>query len=604
MKNKCIALVIASAVLGGCFTASVNGNAPAETVIEKTALWPEGKIPDFQEHQKAAMSAVARQKGFKAEENRMPFIEWCVPPADDKKTDICMILISGGGYGSCCDDGLVEYWRKKFTEIGVQCVNLVYRTPRPKGIPIHQTAWQDGQRAVRLVRSMAEKRGFNPEKIGTISMSAGSHLALLLATSSQTPAYQPIDELDKTPCHINFAITCAIAYALTDGIGRPNARGGDSVDVKLDSIFKFDEKTAPMCMFHGGKDAYSPFASTMVYRRLRQKKVPAELHLYADRNHGFFGWGNEGTETSTGYDNWFARAEEFMRTMNFFGKLPKDEKVFDRFNNDEARATYEKQDIWPEGKTPDFNKRQCKAFLEWHMPKTLKTKAIQILYSGGAYNNNKVDGFEVTPLRRYLNQKGMACVTVQYRTPRPGNGLAKHITAWQDIQRAVRIVRSQAAKRGLDPDRIGVTGCSAGGHLTLMAATSSRNLSYWPIDEIDKISCKVQWAIPVYPAYVLTDGANGVNKNGGNGDEDRLVRDFSFDLDTPPMCFLHGDADGYASMNSVKAWEQLCRMGIQSDLHSLATRHHCFHFEASPGTGSHTAFDRIWEFFNHKGINK
>jgi hypothetical protein len=137
-----------------------------------------------------------------------------------------------------------------------------------------------------------------------------------------------------------------------------------------------------------------------------------------------------------------------------------------------------------------------------------------------------------------------------------------------------------------------------------MAATSSRNLSYWPIDEIDKISCKVQWAIPVYPAYVLTDGANGVNKNGGNGDEDRLVRDFSFDLDTPPMCFLHGDADGYASMNSVKAWEQLCRMGIQSDLHSLATRHHCFHFEASPGTGSHTAFDRIWEFFNHKGINK
>jgi hypothetical protein len=57
-------------------------------------------------------------------------------------------------------------------------------------------------------------------------------------------------------------------------------------------------------------------------------------------------------------------------------------------------------------------------------------------------------------------------------------------------------------------------------------------------------------------------------------------------------------------MNSVKAWEQLCRMGIQSDLHSLATRHHCFHFEASPGTGSHTVFDRIWEFFNHKGINK
>ena len=70
------------------------------------------------------------------------------------------------------------------------------------------------------------------------------------------------------------------------------------------------------------------------------------------------------------------------------------------------------------------------------------------------------------------------------------------------------------------------------------------------------------------------------------------------------MCFIHGDADGWAAMNSVKCWEKLRRMGIQSDLHTLAKRGHCFQFKAMPGTGSYTWLDRIWEFMNHKGFNR
>ena len=71
-------------------------------------------------------------------------------------------------YKNWCDVKLVEKWAKRFTELGFQCVALVYRTPRPVGLPIYQTAWQDGQRAVRLVRSQAKKRGFDPEKIGEV----------------------------------------------------------------------------------------------------------------------------------------------------------------------------------------------------------------------------------------------------------------------------------------------------------------------------------------------------------------------------------------------------------------------------------------------------
>ena len=562
---------------------------------EREYIWPDGKMPDAQDHQIAAMTT-EKEKG------KFPYLDWC--PSPEKPNGCCIILISGGAYFSCCDVDLVQMWERKFTAIGFQCVNFVYRTPRPSNLPIHQSAWEDGQRAVKMVRSEAVKRGFDPEKIGTMSMSAGSHLATLLATSALTPAYGKIDDLDDIPCHINWAITGAIAYAMTDGVGVPNTRSGQAVDVKLDDIFKFDAKTAPMCMFHGSADIFSPTASTFVYRELRKRKIPAELHLFADRPHPF--WGVDGNgDKATGYDNWFDRAHEFLAQMGFLGQLSPEEDLMERFSTDfHDPALYAKVDLWPEGKIPDFQEKQSIPYLEWYIPSNLTTKAIQIIYSGGAYDRNTQDGFEVAPARRFLNEKGMAVVTMKYRTPRPAKPLAKHTTAWQDLQRCIRIVRSKAAEKGLDPNRIGIMGSSAGGHLTLMGVTSSRSRSYWNVDDIDNTPCNVQWGVGIYPAYSLTDGIDCGNVTGGNDDSALPVPEFAFDPDTCPMVFIHGDADGFAAMNSVKIWEQMRRMGIASDLHTLCKRSHCFQRKASPGTGSYTWLGRIWEFMNHKGFNR
>lgn len=568
---------------------------------DRVALWPEGKIPDYQPQQIAATTEEVKMPGFKAAEHAMPYLDWYEAPAT--KNGACMVLISGGGYQNCCDGFWIDRVAKRFTELGFVCVSLTYRTPRPKGLPIYQSAWADGQRAIRLVRNDAAKRGFDSEKIGVFGFSAGSHLTVLLATSALTPAYASIDGLDATPCHVNWAVPIYTAYALTDGLTGPNTREGDAIDVKLSDVFKFDAKTCSMALFHGGTDIYSPNGSTQIYRQLRRMKIPAEIHLFADRPHGFMGDPNKG-EDGTAYDHWLDRVAEYMRQMNFDGCLGAEEDLMARYPNDDARAQTSKETLWPEGKMPDVQDNQCQPYLEWHLPKTLKTKAIQIIYSGGGYGGNDPNGFEVAPTRRYLNEKGMTVVTMKYRTPRPKGGLAKHTTAWQDLQRAVRIVRSQAAAKGLDPDRIGIMGSSAGGHLTLMGATSSKRRAYWPIDDLDKISCSVQWAIAIYPAYALTDGVNSHNATGGNADDARLVPEFSFDLATCPMLFIHGDADGWAAMNSVKCWEQLRRMGIQSDLHTLVKRNHCFQRKAAPGTGSYTWMDRIWEFMNHKGYNK
>jgi acetyl esterase/lipase len=568
---------------------------------ERVTLWPEGKIPNFQPQQIAATTQEVKEPGFKPAERVMPYLDWYDPPAE--KNGACMLLISGGGYQNCCDGVWIDRVAKKLLDLGFVCVSLTYRTPRPQGLPIYQSGWQDGQRAVRLVRSEAQKRGFDPGKIGAFGFSAGSHLTVLLATSALTPAYEAVDALDQFPCHVNWAIPIYTAYALTDGLTGPNTRDGDAIDVKLTDVFKFDAKTCPMVLFHGGTDVYSPNGSTQIYRQLRRMKIPAEIHLFADRPHGFMGDPNKG-EQGTAYDNWLDRIAEYLRQMNFDGRLGEEVDLMARYPNDDARDGYRKEPLWPEGRMPDAQTNQCVPYLEWHMPKTRTTKAIQIIYSGGSYMGNSPDGFEVAPTRRFLNEKGMTVVTMKYRTPRPLGGLAKHTTAWQDLQRAVRVVRSQATALGLDPDRIGIMGSSAGGHLTLMGATSSKRRAYWPIDDLDKLSCSVQWAIAIYPAYALTDGAEKPNTQGGNEDDSRLVPEFSFDLATCPILFIHGDADGWAAMNSIKCWEQLRRMGIQSDLHTLVGRPHCFQRKAAPGTGSYTWMGRIWEFMNHKGFNK
>ena len=551
------------------------------------SVWPKGKMPHRQAHQIAAMLDEASAEGFCPDKHREAYIEWMPAPEKGVRTDACMILISGGGYFSCCDVGLVDEWNRRFTQEGIQCVKFVYRTPRPQGLPIYQTAWEDAQRAVRLIRSQARKRGINPEKIGVVSQSAGSHLALLLATSSQTPAYEPIDALDTISCHINWAIVNSPAYVTTDAEeGTPATRQGYGVDVKLSSIYKFDARTCPMSLHHGGADEYSPNGSTLIYRELRKRGIPAELHLYPGRPHGAYG---------------LERGVEFMRQMEFYKPLEPEVEIMQRYDSDDACAKTVETDVWPEGKMPDAREKQCKPLIKWYFPKEKKTDAIQIIYSGGSYMGNDWNGFEVAPARRYLNQLGMTVVTMCYRTPRP-EGLPKHVTAWQDLQRAIRTVRSEASKYGLDGNQVGIMGSSAGGHLTLMGVTSSMHQSYLPMDDIDRIPCNVQWGIGIYPAYVLKDGADGHNSHGGNTDEDTLVPEFSFDLQTAPMLFIHGDADGYASMGSVKVWEKMRSMGIQSELHTLALRQHCFQRKASPGTGSYTWLDRIAEYLRDRKI--
>lgn len=257
--------------------------------------------------------------------------------------------------------------------------------------------------------------------------------------------------------------------------------------------------------------------------------------------------------------------------------------------------------IWPEGKMPAIE--GCTATngypaVKFFMPEKLETKALMLIIPGGGYNHWS---YNPSDYSGYFNSKGMAAAVLRYRVPRPPKGVApKHVPAWQDAQRAIRFIRSRAPEMGLDPDRIGVLGMSAGGHLGLMIATSSQTPAYPKIDELDSIPCRVAWAAIVYPAYVLSDGADGPNSKETRGNDLSLkVSDcFNFDGDTPPMCLFHGDDDKYSAMGSVRIYHCLREAGIPAELHIFAKKGHVFNRNVKPGEPAYAWKEMLWNWLD------
>ena len=132
----------------------------------------------------------------------------------------------------------------------------------------------------------------------------------------------------------------------------------------------------------------------------------------------------------------------------------------------------------------------------------------------------------------WLNSIGVDGVLLKYRVPRRKDR-PKHEAPLQDAQRAIRMVRARAADWHIETNRVGLLGFSAGGHLTAVAATNSDRPAYEPIDDADKLSCRPDFMIPVYPAYLMNDDGNA------------LAEEIRVDGNTPPLFTVvtHDDKD-------------------------------------------------------------
>jgi len=188
------------------------------------------------------------------------------------------------------------------------------------------------------------------------------------------------------------------------------------------------------------------------------------------------------------------------------------------------------------------------------------TGASVVICPGGGYHILAIDK-EGDEVAAWLNSIGVTGIVLKYRVP-ARKDQPRHLAPLQDAQRAVSLVRSRAEAWKLDPQRIGILGFSAGGHLAAAASTNFDRRQYEPIDEVDKVPCRPDFTVLVYPAYLVK--------------EEKLSPEIRVNAKTPPAFFVHAGNDRISPENSICTYLALRRSGVAAELHVFGAGGHGF----------------------------
>ena len=211
-----------------------------------------------------------------------------------------------------------------------------------------------------------------------------------------------------------------------------------------------------------------------------------------------------------------------------------------------------------------------------YSPKENPSGTCIIVFPGGGYLSLAM-GLEGTEIADWLNQLGITCVLVKYRVPYSGcywdRKLHRNVTpkvpmALQDAQRTISIIRGHAQDYHVDPNKIGVMGFSAGGNLAVLASTH-QSRSYKPIDPIDKVSCRPDFAIPVYPGHMTMEHKN-INSRALNSD-------ILISKSIPPTLLIHAKDDPVDPVHYSQVYaESLKKAGVSVTLKIYEHGGHAF----------------------------
>ncbi len=194
-------------------------------------------------------------------------------------------------------------------------------------------------------------------------------------------------------------------------------------------------------------------------------------------------------------------------------------------------------------------------------PANKDTGAAVLVCPGGGYHILAMD-LEGTEVCEWLNSIGVTGVLLKYRVPKRDD-LERHAAPLQDAQRALGLIRQNASAWKLDPQRIGILGFSAGGHLAAVASCNYERRTYPTMDDADSQSCRPDFAVLIYPAY-LTVQANG----------DRVAPELPITTNTPPTFIAISLDDPVRVENAMFYSLALKEAKVPVELHAYAKGGH------------------------------
>lgn len=204
-------------------------------------------------------------------------------------------------------------------------------------------------------------------------------------------------------------------------------------------------------------------------------------------------------------------------------------------------------------------------------PKEKETGAAVLVCPGGGYHILAMN-LEGTEVCEWLNSIGVTAILLKYRVP-VRKDQPRYAAPLQDAQRAMGMIRANAKQWGIDPNRIGVLGFSAGAHLSATLSTNYETRTYPPQDEADKLNCRPDFVALIYPAYLTqTD------------DLSKVSAELKITTNTPPTILAMTQDDPVKIENVFTYGLALRKANVPVELHIYAKGGHGYGLRPSENT--------------------
>lgn len=213
-----------------------------------------------------------------------------------------------------------------------------------------------------------------------------------------------------------------------------------------------------------------------------------------------------------------------------------------------------------------------------------------IVIPGGGYNILAYD-WEGTEIAKWLNSKGITAIVLKYRLPHTKNNVKGRLSPFLDLQRAIRLTRFNSEKWGLDQNKVGVMGFSAGGHLASTLGTHFGEENIFNTDAIDSISCRPDFMVLMYPVITFKEPYLHMGSRHfliGDSPDTALINYYSNELhvskNTPPTFLaLAGDDKSVPVQNSIMFYEKLHGNSVPAEMHIYPKGGHGFSLALGKG---------------------